>query len=294
MTNTLFDYHTAFSRNIGWMTREEQNMLRNKRVAIAGLGGVGGSHLIALSRLGIGKFNIADFDRFELPNFNRQAGASMSRLNRLKSDVLEEMALDVNPTLDINKFADGVTPDNLSDFLTDVDVYVDGVDFFAFAARESIFAACAERGIPAVTAAPLGMGSALLNFMPGQMTFEQYFQMQGKSDMDKALHFLIGLSPAMLQSAYLVDPTAFDLLNHKGPSTPMGCELCAGVAATQVLKILLKRGNVVAAPWGLHFDAYQNKLAKTWRPGGNRNPLQRLRLMLAKQQFKKIAGDTGA
>lgn len=294
MTNTHFDYHTAFSRNIGWMTGEEQNLLRNKRVAIAGLGGVGGSHLITLSRLGIGKFNIADFDRFELPNFNRQAGASMSRLNRQKSDVLEEMALDINPTLEINKFDNGVTPDNLSEFLTDVDIYVDGIDFFAFAARESIFAACAERGIPAVTAAPLGMGSAFLNFMPGQMTFEEYFQMQGKSDLDKALHFLIGLSPAMLQSSYLVDPTAFDLLNHKGPSTPMGCELCAGVAATQVLKILLKRGAVVAAPWGLHFDAYQNKLAKTWRPGGNRNPLQRLRLMLAKQQFKKISGDIGA
>lgn len=292
MTNTLFDYHTAFSRNIGWMTREEQNILKNKRVAIAGLGGVGGSHLITLTRLGVGKFNISDFDRFELPNFNRQAGASMSHLNRHKSEVLEEMALDVNPTLEIKKFPDGVTPDNLSEFLTDVDVYVDGIDFFAFAARESIFAACAERGIPAVTAAPLGMGSAFLNFLPGQMTFEQYFQMQGKSDMDKALHFLIGLSPAMLHSPYLVDPAAFDLLNHKGPSTPMGCELCAGVAASQALKILLKRGNIVAAPWGLHFDAYQNKLVKTWRPGGNSNPLQRLRLMLAKQQFKKISEKT--
>ena len=104
MTNTLFDYHSAFSRNIGWITREEQEILKNKRIAIAGLGGAGGSHLITLARLGIGKFNIADFDCFELPNFNRQAGASMSHLNRPKVDVLEEMALDVNPSLDIIKF----------------------------------------------------------------------------------------------------------------------------------------------------------------------------------------------
>jgi len=287
MSDIRFDYDSAFSRNIGWISHQEQNLLKSKRIAIAGLGGVGGSHLLTLTRLGVGKFNIADFDRFELPNFNRQAGATMSHLNRPKSDVLEAMALDVNPTLEIKKFPDGVTSDNLSEFLTDVDVYVDGVDFFAFAARESIFAACAERGIPAVTAAPLGMGSALLNFMPGQMTFEEYFQIQGKSDMDKALHFLIGLTPAMLHNAYLVDPTTIDLLNHKAPSTPMGCELCAGIAATQALKILLKRGNIVTAPWGLHFDAYENKLVKTWRPGGNRNPLQRLKLMLAKQHFKK-------
>jgi molybdopterin/thiamine biosynthesis adenylyltransferase len=287
MPNKPFEYQTAFSRNIGWITHQEQDTLKSKRIAIAGLGGVGGSHLLTLARLGVGKFNISDFDRFELPNFNRQAGASLSHLNQPKVDVLAEMALDINPTLDIKKFSSGVNTDNLTEFLTDVDVYVDGLDFFAFAAREALFSACAERGIPAITAAPLGMGAALLNFMPGQMTFEQYFQLEGKSETDKILYFLLGLSPAMLQRGYLVDQSAVDLLNHKGPSTPMACELCAGLAATQVLKILLKRGKVMAAPWGLHFDAYRNKLVKTWRPGGNSNPIQRLGVMLAKWQFVK-------
>jgi tRNA A37 threonylcarbamoyladenosine dehydratase len=67
-----FDYSSAFSRNIGWVTADEQAKLRDSRVAIAGLGGVGGPHLLTLARLGVGKFNIADFDRFELQNFNRQ------------------------------------------------------------------------------------------------------------------------------------------------------------------------------------------------------------------------------
>ncbi len=285
MANTVFDYHAAFSRSVGWITRDELDILKNKRVAIAGLGGAGGSHLLTLARLGIGKFNIADFDCFELPNFNRQAGASMSHLNQPKVDVLEGTALDINPTLDIKKFSCGVTTDNLSEFLTDVDVYLDGVDFFAFAAREAIFAACAERGIPAITAAPLGMSVALLNFMPGQMSFEDYFQLQGKSDLDKMLHFLVGLSPAMLQRSYLVDPTAIDFPNHKGPSTSMGCELCAGFAGSQALKIVLKRGDILAAPWGLQFDAYRCRLAKTWRPWGNRNPLQRLSIIMAKRHF---------
>ena len=212
-------------------------------------------------------------------------GASLSHLNQPKVDVLAAMALDINPTLTIKKFSAGVNADNLSEFFRDVDVYVDGLDFFAFDAREKVFAYCAEQGIPAVTVAPLGMGSALLNFLPGQMSFEDYFQLKGKSENDKILHFLLGLAPAMLQRGYLIDPSAVDLLNHKGPSTPMACELCAGVATTQVLKILLKRGKVLAAPWGLQFDAYSNKLAKTWRPGGNRNPLQRLALWLAKRQF---------
>jgi tRNA A37 threonylcarbamoyladenosine dehydratase len=60
------DYATAFSRNLGWTTEWEQQALRARRVAIAGLGGVGGAHLLALARLGIGGFHIADLDRFDL------------------------------------------------------------------------------------------------------------------------------------------------------------------------------------------------------------------------------------
>ena len=51
-----FAYSTAFSRNIGWVTMAEQEALRGKRIAIAGLGGVGGSHLLTLARLGVGHF----------------------------------------------------------------------------------------------------------------------------------------------------------------------------------------------------------------------------------------------
>lgn len=288
---TTFNYQQAFSRNIGWVTEQEQQILKGKKIAIAGLGGVGGSHLLTLTRLGIGAFHVADFDKFELPNFNRQAGATVSHLDRPKTDVLAEMAQDINPELQIEKFPDGVTANNLSEFFTGVDLYVDALDFFAFEAREMVFAYCAQQGIPAITAAPLGMGTAVLNFLPGQMTFEEYFQLEGKSETDKILHFLLGLSPAMLQRGYLVDQSKVDLLNHIGPSTPMACELCAGVAATQALKILLKRGKVLAAPWGLHFDAYENKLAKTWRPGGNSNPIQRLGLLVARTQFFQLSVD---
>lgn len=280
-----FDYRQAFSRNIGWVTEAEQQSLRGKCIAIAGLGGVGGAHLLTLTRLGIGAFNIADFDSFDIPNFNRQAGAMMSSLGKPKTVVLAEMARDINPSLQLKVFERGVMQDNLEDFLEDVDLYVDALDFFAFSARKLIFPACAAKGIPATTAAPLGMGTAMLNFVPGGMTFEDYFCWDGCSEDEMALRFLIGLSPAMLQRGYLVDRSAVDFKARKGPSTPIACELCAGVAATQALKILLHRGDLVVAPRGLHFDAYRNKLVKTWRPGGNRNPIQRIALAIARRQL---------
>lgn len=282
-----FSYREATLRNIGWVTPVEQEVLRHKRIAIAGLGGVGGIHLLTLARLGIGAFHIADFDVFNLINFNRQVGATVSSLGRPKAEVLAEMARDINPQLDIRIFPRGVNPDILPVFFEDVDLYIDGLDFFAFSARQATFAACADLGIPAITVAPLGMGSALLNFLPGKMTFEEYFQWDDLPEVEKALRFLVGLAPAGLHARYLVDPSSIDFAESRGPSTIMGCQLSAGIAATEALKILLNRGTVWAAPHGIHFDAFSNKLIHTWRPGGNKNPLQRLSLAVARRRLSK-------
>ncbi|MES2758054.1 MAG: ThiF family adenylyltransferase [Pseudomonadota bacterium] len=280
-----FAYEQAFARNIGWVTPEEQAILRTKRVAIAGGGGVGGVHLLTLARLGISSFHIADFDRFDIANFNRQVGANMSTLGEAKVDVLARMARDVNPEIDIKIFPAGIDAANLPEFLEGVDLYVDSLDFFAFTIRQQTFALCAEYGIPAITVAPLGMGAALLNFMPGKMTFEQYFGWGDLPDIDKALRFMVGLAPAGLHRPYLMVPSSINFAERRGPSTFMGCQLCAGIAGSEALKILLKRGKVYAAPHGLQFDAYRNKLAHTWRPGGNKHPLQRLALMIGKKKM---------
>lgn len=270
----------AFSRNIGWVTAAEQEALRSARVAVAGLGGVGGSHVLTLARLGIGRFHIADFDCFELHNFNRQAGAFVSTLGQPKVDVAAAMALDINPEADIRRFDAGVTEANVGDFLDGVDVYVDGLDFFAVEARRMVFAACYARGIPAVTAAPLGMGVSLLYFKPGGMSFEDYFRLEGHSRQEQLARFIAGLSPAMLQRNYLMVPDSVDFRAERGPSTVMACDLCAGVMGTAVLKLLLGRGELRPAPWAMQFDAYRQKLAWTWRPFGNANPLQQLLLKL--------------
>jgi len=281
MSTTTDHFTEAFSRNVGWLTPDEQRVLRTKRVAIAGLGGVGGSHLLTLTRLGVERFTIADPDIFEVVNLNRQAGAYVSTCGQRKVEVLARMARDINPDLDLRTFDTEIDGGNVSAFLHDADLYLDGLDYFAVAARRAVFAACAERAIPSVTAAPLGMGAAMLVFLPGKMTFETYFRLQGRTEHEQLVRFLVGLSPAMLQLRYLVYPQAVDFARQRGPSTPMACEICAGMAATQVLKILLCRGKVLAAPWGQQFDPYRNRYAKTWRPWGNANPLQRLVLASA-------------
>lgn len=288
MSEGLFRYDEAFARNIGWVTEAEQAALRGKRIAIAGVGGVGGVHLLSLARLGIGAFHVAEMDTFDLVNFNRQAGAMMSTLGRPKVDVMVEMARQINPELDIKVFGEGVNAGNLDAFLDGVDLYVDGLDFFAFQARRDTFNACHAKGVPAVTAAPLGMGTAVLSFLPGRMSFEEYFRLDGCDEDEMAVRFLLGLSPAMLQRGYLADPSRVDFAARRGPSTIAACQLCAGVTATEALKILLGRGEVLCAPWGFQFDAYRNRYIKTWRPWGNRNPVQQIGLFVARRQLRAM------
>ena len=283
----MFNYQDAFSRNIGWITEQEQETLRNKRVAIAGAGGVGGAHLLTLARLGIANFNISDFDDFEVHNFNRQSGAFISTLGQQKVDVMEVMAKDINPEANIKSFPDGIFAHNVDEFLQDVDLYVDALDFFALEARKTVFRKCYEKGIPVVTAAPLGMGCAFLCFMPNKMSFEQYFRFEGKSENDQLIQFLVGLSPAMLQRAYLVDESSVSFTEKRGPSTPMAVNLCAGITGTYALKILLNRGAILAAPYGLHFDAYRNKFTKTWRPFGNAGLIPRVMFHIARKLVNK-------
>ena len=281
-----FPYDEAFSRNVGWVTEAEQQRLRRTRVCIAGLGGVGGVHLLTLARLGVGAFSIADFDTFSYANFNRQVGATVASVGEPKIDVMLRMARDINPDLDVRVFEHGVDERNVDAFLADGDAYLDGLDFFALDIRRRVFARCWDLRIPAVTVAPLGMGAALLNFVPGRMSFEQYFGLAGQTAEEQALRFLIGLSPAMLQMSYLVDPSRVDLANRRGPSTAIAVQLCSGIAAAQVLKLVLGRGHVIAAPSGLHFDAFRNRLTRTWRPGGNRHPMQRLLMSVARRRLR--------
>ena len=285
-----FDYDSAFSRNIGWVTQAEQAKLRKSRIAIAGLGGVGGSHLLTLTRLGISHFNISDFDDFDVQNLNRQAGAFMPFMGQPKIDTVARLARDINPEIDLRLFSQGITPQNIDEFLRDADVYVDGLDFFVLPARRMVFAKCREKGIPAMTAAPLGMGTAFLYFRPDGMSFEDYFKVEGYESQEQYARFIAGLSPAMLQRDYLVAPESVNFQEERGPSTIMACDLCAGVMGANVLKVLLGRGSIKAAPWGIHFDAYHQKLKLTWRPFGNSNPIQRILLKFIRPVLRGRSG----
>ena len=78
--------------------------IRNLKVLILGVGGVGGSAAIALARMGVNNISIVDHDKVTITNINRQVIAFHSTLDRLKVDVLKDMILDINPSCKVNSY----------------------------------------------------------------------------------------------------------------------------------------------------------------------------------------------
>src|SRR5205814_484436 len=105
-SSSSWSYEEAFSRHRGLVSAQEQAVLKRKRVAIVGQGGVGGVHLITLARLGVGGFHIADPDRFELANINRQYGANIQTLGQNKALVMAEKARAINPEIGLKVFSE--------------------------------------------------------------------------------------------------------------------------------------------------------------------------------------------
>lgn len=275
--NRRWNYFEAFSRHDGLLTQTEQERLRTSRVAIVGMGGVGGIHLVTLARLGIGRFTIADPDRFELANMNRQYGSRVDTLGRLKAEVMADEVRKINPEADVRIFSEAIRPETTADFLDGADLFVDGIDFFALDMRRRLFRQAAANGIHAITAGPIGFSTAWLVFAPGGMSFDQYFDLNDRQwELERLVALVIGLTPALLQRPY-INLERVNLAEGRGPSAGLACDLCAGVVAAEALKILLGRGPFRCAPCYSQFDAYRGILRRGMLRWGNRGPLQRLK-----------------
>jgi len=115
--------------------------LSKARVAVVGLGGVGGIATISLARSGVGNILICDYDIVEETNINRQMVATFSSLGMFKTDVLEKMILDINPNCKVTKITDKFS----KELLDNVDYVIDAVDDIK--AKKTLITTCLDKNI---------------------------------------------------------------------------------------------------------------------------------------------------
>lgn len=283
-----FDYSIAFRRNLGFLSQDEQERLRRARVAVAGLGGTGGAQVHALCRLGIGAFNLADPDVFELVNFNRQIGATMSTIGRAKTSVMRELVRDINPEADIRLFDSGIAPENIAEFLEGVDVVVDSLDFYCFKERFLLYREARERGIWVLTAPPLGFGFTLLVFDPAGMSFEEYFGFdEGMSELDLSVSLIAGIAPKPWLMSYL-SKGGLNPGEHRLPSVGAAPFIIAGVIATEVMNLITRKRAALAVPVIVQYDALLRRYSRKRYRWGMGGAVQRIKKMLLRRKLRGV------
>lgn len=285
---STWSWKEAFGRNRGLVTDSEQERLARATVAIAGAGGVGGSHALTLARQGVGGFHLADADTFSLSNLNRQAGARVSTMGLNKASEIANQIRDINPQARIKVWTQNVDSTTIDAFLNGVDVVLDGVDFFAFNARRLLFAAARARGLWALTCAPLGFSVALLAFDPQGMSLERYCGFRaGMSQKEEIVAFLAALAPFHTHATY-IDYSQADVARRTGPSSVIACQLCSSVIAIETVSLLLGRRAPEAAPRVMQFDPYQRVYRRGTIRGGGRNIVQGFKRWFIRRQLEKL------
>jgi len=123
----MFSYAEMTTRNIGFITAEDQERLRGACVYVCGTGGMGGACLLALIRAGVGRLILADIDEFEVSNLNRQVFAFLDTVGRHKAEVSAEICAKINPEAEITlRKADW--PDHVEADIKAATIVVNGTD----------------------------------------------------------------------------------------------------------------------------------------------------------------------
>ena len=105
-----------YSRTQLLLGKEAMEKLHNSRVAVFGIGGVGGYTVEALARSGVGALDLIDDDKVCLTNFNRQIIATRKTVGKYKTDVMKERILEINPDAEVTVHKCFFLPENAKDF----------------------------------------------------------------------------------------------------------------------------------------------------------------------------------
>lgn len=129
--------------------------ISNAHICIAGIGGVGSWSAEALARCGVGRITLIDLDMVAESNTNRQIHALGDEYGKAKVDAMAERILQINPTCTLHRIEDFVTPDNVTELITDsMDLVIDAID--QVRAKAAMINHCRRHNIPIVITGAAG------------------------------------------------------------------------------------------------------------------------------------------
>jgi len=166
-------YAERTDRNIGWITEEEQTLLRQSTVAVAGCGGMGGVAAELLLRAGIGEIRIADLELFDPSNIHRQIAAGVDTVGTSKVLATARRLRSITDDTTLVVYPQGVVSSTVAHFVRGADLVLDEVEAWAVAARIGLHREARQQGVHAINCNSIGAGTRLFLFTPESDTMEQ-------------------------------------------------------------------------------------------------------------------------
>jgi molybdopterin/thiamine biosynthesis adenylyltransferase len=166
-------YGERTDRNLGWITEEEQGLLRRSTVCVAGCGGMGGVAAELLLRAGIGEVRIADLEIFDSSNIHRQVAAGIDTVGASKAFATARHLRSIIDDTTLVVYPQGIVSSTAAPFVEGADLVLDEVEAWAIAARIALHREARHRGVPVMNGNSIGAGTRLFLFTPESDTMEQ-------------------------------------------------------------------------------------------------------------------------
>jgi len=261
-------YRKLVNRNLGLLSQEQQETLRNSCVALCGVGGLGGPISEILCRLGIGAFKLLDRGSFELTNSNRQIFSFLDTDGRRKTDVTEEYLRRINPDVRVEKFLE-VSEANVGSLLDGVDVVVLSID--SMIPCLILSRAARSRGLPLVEGWAAAFGNVRV-FTRDTPTLEEAYgfptigrEISSVSEEEAGRLMMLSLQRFMEQvqgvGDYYSDSDWQRLQERNEGTTLCPCVwLTCVLMAHETMKLLLNWGRLALAPTFAVYDPFDHQI----------------------------------
>lgn len=232
-------YDELTQRNIGVFTPEEQARIESLVVAVAGCGAVGGPVAHFLARLGVGELRLADPEKFEASNVNRQFAAYVDTIGVNKAEAVAAELARINPGLVCRPVTEGVRESSVAAFLDGADVVVDGIDFFALDTELLLHREARRRGLWVFTGQGVVEITTTTCFDPSQAALEDMVRDQGRPSVAKAIASFVPVLPKATTPELLARAVAGELPSV--PSDVTGAAFGGAFLAEDVVRVAVRR-----------------------------------------------------
>lgn len=247
-----------FGRNRGLISDNEQEKIQNISIAIAGAGGDGGLLAERLVRFGVGKIILADPEVFEVPNINRQFASNQKNIGRNKAEAVAEELQFINPNLEVVFYKEGLTKDNIADFVTAADIIIDEIEYSLPALSVMLHQETRKQDKYLFMGANVGWGASIFCFSPTGKTFEQQFEYNEKQATINPLQYL-KKKPECISDELL--QTVLEG-NMPMPSLSSSVGLVASVMANEIILFITGKRKTLIVPQFLFIDLFDLSIDK--------------------------------